>query len=68
MKLGKYIDMLKALEKEYGRDIELIYSKDDEGNYFDFVVFGAEAVYYDSELHRIKEPDENHQTNVICLN
>jgi len=69
MKLKEYFNKLKELKKQYGDDIELIYSQDDEGNYFDKVVFGAEAVYYDDRIHEIHELDDEHPApNAICIN
>jgi len=68
MKLGEYINRLQEIEAEYGSDIELIYSMDTEGNYFEPVVIAPEAVYYDSSINNIHEVDKKHFANAVCVN
>ena len=68
MKLGEYLEKLQALATIYGPNIELIYSQDEEGNYFDYLHIDPEPVYYDNQLHEIHELDDEYQTNAICVN
>ncbi len=68
MKLGEYIKKLQKIEAEYGSDMELVYSKDVEGNYFEPVVIGPEAVYYSKDMNDIHEADEEYPANVVCIN
>lgn len=68
MTLGQYLERLQILSNQYGPNTELIYSSDEEGNYFDYLCIGPEAVYYDNDEHEMHELDDNHQANAICVN
>jgi len=68
MKLGEYIKKLQEIEAEYGSDIELIYARDVEGNSFESVVIGPEAVFYSKDMDDIHEVDEEYPGNVVCIN
>ena len=51
MKLSEYIDHLLKIEKEFGGDLDIVYSSDDEGNCFDYVHYSPSAgVFEDSEF------------------
>lgn len=73
MKLTKYIEKLQELLAEHG-DLELIYSKDDEGNGYEKVHYGPSVVNYiasDREvIHEddLEEWDESDYEKVICVN
>jgi len=68
MKLGEYLEKLQALATIYGPNIELIYSQDEEGNYFDYLHIGPEPVHYANKEHSIHNVDDEYQANVICIN
>lgn len=74
MKLLEYIEKLQALAQEHG-DLELVYSVDDEGNYFRKVGFHpSEGLFRDNEFvsatmfedYEIDNIPEN--INAICIN
>lgn len=73
MKLKEYIEKLNKLYKEHG-DLELIYSRDDEGNEFNYLNFDPSLVnYIPSDLSVItdedlEEYDESEYKKVICIN
>lgn len=73
MKLTKYIEKLQELLKEHG-DLELIYSKDDEGNVYDKVhLYPSLANYIVSDREVIHDDDlevwdESEYQKVICVN
>lgn len=73
MKLKEYIEKLNKLYKEHG-DLELIYSRDDEGNEFNYLNFDPSLVnYIPSDLSVItdedlEEYDESEYQKVICVN
>ena len=73
MKLTKYIEKLQVLLKEHG-DLDLIYSKDDEGNGYQTVNYKPSLSYYiasDREvIHEddLEEWDESEYQKVICVN
>ena len=73
MKLTKYIEQLQELLREHG-DLELIYSKDDEGNGYEKVHYDPSVANYISSdrevIHDddIDEWDESDYEKVICVN
>ena len=73
VKLTKYIEKLQELLKEHG-DLELIYSKDDEGNGYQTVNYEPCLMNYiasDREVihdEDIEEWDESEYQKVICIN
>jgi hypothetical protein len=73
MKLTKYIEKLQELFKEHG-NLELIYSKDDEGNGYQTVNCEPSLVNYISSdrevIHEddLEEWDETEYQKVICIN
>ncbi len=64
MKANKLIEKLEMLIKEHG-DQNIVYSKDDEGNEFNFVNFEATAGRYDDDD---KNFDETATVNCFCIN
>ena len=68
MKLGEYIKKLQAIEAKYGSNIKLVYAKDIEGNSFEPVIVGPEAVHYSEDIENTHEVDEEHPVNAICIN
>ena len=73
MKLSEYIKELKKLEKEGHGDLDLIYTTDEEGNYFRFVgVMPAIAYANGAEDYWIKDVEFDsskfNEPNVVCIN
>lgn len=73
MNLKEYIEKLNKLYTKHG-DLELVYSKDDEGNEFNYLNFEPSLVNYgladkiaiaDEDLD---EYDESEYKKVICIN
>jgi nitrate reductase NapAB chaperone NapD len=73
MKLKEYLEKLQELYETYG-DLELIYSSDDEGNYYDRVTHLPDIVNFnmvDKEVIHdddIEEYSEDEYSKVICIN
>ena len=73
MNLKEYIEKLNKLYTKHG-DLELVYSKDDEGNEFNYINFDPSLVNYNpSDLSVIDdedldEYDESEYKKVICIN
>lgn len=68
MKATEIIKHLEAIIKEYG-DLYLIYSADDEGNYFDMVHFAPmPCEYHDDGTIKGSTDVENFVPNAICIN
>lgn len=73
MKLKEYIEKLNKLYKEHG-DLELIYSKDDEGNEFSYLNFDPSLVnYIPADYNVVSDEDleeysESEYKKVICIN
>lgn len=73
MKLKEYIEKLNKLYKEHG-DLELVYSKDDEGNEFNYLNFDPSLVNYIPSDYNVvsdedlEEYDESEYKKVICIN
>jgi hypothetical protein len=73
MNLREYIEKLNKLYTKHG-DLELVYSKDDEGNEFNYVNFDPSLVNYNSsDLSVIADDDldeynESEYKKVICIN
>ena len=57
MTLKEYMRVLKKIAKEYGTDLEVVYSKDDEGNKF-------ELVHYSPSVGKFEVFSED----VVCVN
>lgn len=68
MELGEYIKKLQEIEAKYGSDMKLIYTSDVEGNFFEPVTIGPEAVYYSMDINNIHEVDKEYSANAICIN
>ncbi len=68
MKLGEYIKKLQEIEVKYGSDMELIFARDIEGNSFEPVTIGPEAVFYSKDMDDIHETNEEYPANVVCIN
>lgn len=73
MNLKEYIEKLNKLYTKHG-DLELVYSKDDEDNEFNYLNFDPSLVNYNpSDLSVIAdedldEYDESEYKKVICIN
>jgi hypothetical protein len=70
MKASELIKTLETLKNKYG-DLDLVYSVDEEGNYFNHIAFDAYAGYYDSgEFTPVggDDWDEDLNINAICVN
>ena len=73
MKLDEYIKGLLFLQETYGT-LDLVYSKDDEGNEFRYVNYLPSLVNYNEmDKNIISEEDleeysEDDYTKVICIN
>ena len=67
--LDDYIERLKNLKNQFG-NLKLVYSTDDEGNFFYDVGFLPEAgVYDESEGSFVNESDAGGEgINAICVN
>lgn len=67
MKLKEYLDHLNNLVKENPKilDFDVVYSSDDEGNYYGMVHYAPSVGEYDFE-----EPfnSESDSPNAICIN
>jgi hypothetical protein len=76
MKLKDYLENINKMVQNNPEILELdvIYAKDDEGNYYDFVTFiptighfGWANCDFINEL-QFDEFNENLETNAICIN
>ncbi len=73
MNLSEYMEKLNNLYTKHG-DLELVYSKDDEGNEFNYINFDPSLVNYNpSDLSVIADDDldeysELEYKKVICIN
>lgn len=67
MKLKEYIKNLQEIEKEYGGDLIIVYSADDEGNYFDQVHFSPTIGEFDADAQEFY-PDRDDDDRVIKIN
>jgi len=65
IKASRLIRQLQKLVGEHG-DLDLIYSKDDEGNEFHPVSYDAQAGNYDGLMFTPAE--EGTEPDVICIN
>ena len=72
MKLKEYIKNLQAIAEEHGGELEVVFSSDDEGNYYDKVSFPASIGNYDNvsgdwnDYETCKE--EEFEINSVCIN
>lgn len=71
MKLRKYIADLQKLTNDYP-DLEVVYSADDEGNYYGKVEYSPSLGHYDhAERSFGQGEDENSKAleiNAVCIN
>ena len=69
MKLKTFAENINKLAEKYP-DLEVIYSSDDEGNYFDIVKFEPTlGEYNDREFYCYHELDQEEiKINAICIN
>ena len=70
MKASEYIEYMKKLVEEYG-DKDLVYSSDDEGNYFSKVFFAPAAGIWEDDgfvTIEIAEEKEKSKVNAFCIN
>lgn len=74
MTLNEYIEQLQHLIKEnpLAANMEVIYSKDDEGNGYDGVYFSPTVGFFnDSEFIPTDQMDEyeiEEDSNAVCIN
>lgn len=70
MKLKEYIDQLKDLESNGHGDLEVIFSSDDEGNYYILVNYSPSLVNCDEDMVVIADEDleEFDTKKYICIN
>lgn len=75
MKLKEYIENLQAIYAKEG-NLELIYSKDDEGNGFSILPYAPTVVYFDKNLWDVVDDDDLLDataegvkvSKVVCIN
>lgn len=72
MKLKEYIKNLQDIVKEHGGELEVVFSSDDEGNYYDKVNFGASIGNYDNDSGDWNDEEtckeEDYKINAVCIN
>ena len=73
MLLSEYIKHLQSVYEEHGDSLELIYSKDSEGNNFSKLNYAPSLCHYnedDEETYFDEDQieEENLKVNAICLN
>ena len=81
MTLNEYIDRLNAIKEEFSGELELIFSKDDEGNGFcrgvgaPYVssLYPNDSGYYIDSLYYPEDEDEEVENDedfekVVCIN
>jgi hypothetical protein len=70
MKLRDYIELLKEVEEEYGGDLEVIYSADDEGNSYDTVNYspGVGRFAHGDEFRSASQFEDDEEINAVCIN
>jgi len=70
MKLATYLAHLQKLLKEHpeAKFLDVIYSCDDEGNFYDYVNFGAGLMHFDQDENEAQNPTAEKPANCICLN
>ena len=68
--LSTYINNLQNLLDKHG-DIPIVYSSDDEGNYYDYVHYDPEAGMFNGTDY-VGDTDEDYESSgfepVICIN
>ena len=69
MKLKEYVRGLKELMKDYpeAKEFDVVYSGDDEGNYFNYVNYAPSIGWYDEDNGEFYQ-DERRTLNAICIN
>lgn len=69
MKLKEYAKCINKLLKKYGGDLEVIYSIDDEGNDFNYIIMNPEVgVLSRNGFTPIKMMESEETPNIICIN
>lgn len=66
MKLKEYVNNLQKLLDRYG-ELDVVYSKDDEGNAFNLVHYEPTLGLYEDREFQTEEIDEKNY-NAICIN
>jgi hypothetical protein len=67
MKFSQYVELINKLaNNEELLDLEVVYSVDDEGNGYDSVKFGPEAIAVDGSGMAMNP--EYSEANCICIN
>lgn len=75
MKLNEYIEELKEILEEHG-DLDLIYSRDSEGNGFENVFYSPSIMYKEGVSHRfdayseddLEDDEKEDYQKVVCVN
>jgi uncharacterized protein YkuJ len=68
MRIRAFITHLEAIAKEYGENLDCVYSTDDEGNGFNLVYYSPTIGYFDGEDFDTKETREIDSINAVCIN
>lgn len=72
MKLKEYIKNLQEVAKEFGDDLEVIFSADDEGNYYDEVYADPSVGNFHQQefvpLTKEESDEEELEINSVCIN
>jgi hypothetical protein len=63
MILSEYITQLKDIQDKHGGNLEVIYSADDEGNWFRPAVYSPSIGKFDGN-----EFDTEEKANAVCIN
>jgi len=64
MKLKDYLKKFKDFDPE----LEVVYSADDEGNYFNKVFYDPSLVHFIEESKIVEDVDDDHLVNAVCIN
>lgn len=70
MKLGEYLEGFKGLDK----NLEVVFSSDQEGNFFDHVVFLPSTGHFDKDEKNfidsdsMKDERRAEPINAVCIN
>lgn len=77
MKLKDYIKILQQIQKKHGDNLELIYSIDDEGNWYEKVYFSPSVHYVSKQTLKDDSfdcmniddiPTTDKDVAVVCIN
>jgi len=63
----KLKDYLKKFE-DFDPELDVVYSADDEENYYNMVVFDPSLVHFIEEDNEIEDVDDDYPANAVCVN